>query len=155
MGLGEKREAKLRAIAQEQLVEPVLGAAVVVRPRSKVARSFGLVGALAQTAMDASSKDTDFAPYNLFAITDAALHAFEISGNTLKVKSVIGAWLWGTFGASIDGRGANRTLTLQWNDSTASTLEVPVKGVQKFQLDALDQIVRRTAVAQDGGPALG
>jgi hypothetical protein len=155
MGLGEKREAKLQRIAQEQLVEPVLGAAVVLRPRSKVARSFGLVGALAQTAIDASTKDAAFAPYNLFAFTDGALHAFEISGNTLKVKSVIGAWLWGTFTASVDGKGVNRTLTLRWIDGSTSVLEVPVKGVQKFQVVVLDQIVRRTAVAQDGGPALG
>ena len=158
MAMGDRQQAKVLRLAEEQLGRPVLGAAIVTRPRRGVgAASFGAVGALVQTAV--ASRRTipvDFAAFNLFVVTEDALHVFELGGATSsRVRSTIGSWPWESFGAWVEGRGMTRDLILVWDDGAAAKLQAPVKGNQKFQQAVLDQIVHRTAVAQDGGPVLG
>jgi hypothetical protein len=152
MGMGDKRQAKLRSIAEQELGEPVQAVAILTRPGSTMSRQFGLVGAAAHPATRTAN---GFAAHNLVAITDDGMHVFDVSGNTTKVKALLGNWPWHAFDATVDGRGFSRKITLHWYDGSESRLEANVSGIQKFHLEVLDQLVRRTAVAQDGGPALG
>jgi hypothetical protein len=150
MGIGIRREEALRGIAQEQLSEAVQGAVVLMpKGRDVAARSFGLLGS---PGPDVTPSTSGFGPYNLFAVTESGLHAFAVGGNTSAVRSTVGYWPWGTVRATLEDRGMSRTLTLTWADGSETSLEAPVKGVQRFQLGVLEQIVRRSAMAQDGGP---
>ena len=153
MSMSERQQARVREAAQTQLAEPVLGAAILM-PKGKVmsTASFGLVGALVHTAVRTPA--SGFAPYNLFAVTEPALHVFEAGGmSATKVKSSIGAWSWGSFGATLSGRGLTRTLVLQWSDGSESKLEAHVTKTQKLQLAVLEQIVQRAAAGRGQHPS--
>jgi hypothetical protein len=149
----DRQEAKVRDVAQAHLGDRVLGAAILVpKGRAMTAASFGLVEAVVQPTF--SNPADGFASYNLFAVTERSLHVFESAGLTVKVKSSIGSWPWGAFGATVDGHGITRTLVLHWSDGSESELEAHIKGTQRFQLAVLGVIADRASAGRGQHPSV-
>lgn len=154
MGLGDKQAAKLISLTQTQIAEPVIAAAVL-SPKGR--QGAAALGGMAGLAIHNSSKaDTGFAPVNVFAITDGAMHAFRASNNLgVKLKDPIAAWSWGTFGASTSKGSFTQFLFLQWGDGSVTELEAQNKGAGKFQGLVIDEIVRRAMAAGAPPPVVG
>jgi hypothetical protein len=144
--MGDKHAAKLITLAQTKIDEPVLRAAVVT-PKGQQGANF--LGGLAGLAIhSATNRSTAFGDANLFAITESALHAFTASHNfTVKVKEPIGAWSWGSFGASTAKGKTTQFLYLGWDDGSVVELEVRALGANAFQGPFVDEVVRRAAEA--------
>ena len=146
MAFGDKQAQKLIKLAQSQISEPVIAAAIV-SPKGK--QGAMALGGLAGMAIHAAAKsDTGFASANLVAVTDNALYAFKASNNLgVKVKEPIGSWPWGAFGASTSSGAIAQFLFLGWVDGSVSELEAHARGVNKFQGAVIDEIVRRAGAA--------
>jgi hypothetical protein len=152
--MGEKHANKVIAVAQAQIAEPVLAAAEV-NPKGRAgARTVGGVAGIAMHA--AKSNNHAFPGLSVFAITEHALHAFSASHTlSLKLKEPIGAWPWGTFGASTSKGKFTQFLYLTWEDGVVHDLEVLTRGVTKFQGAFVDEVVRRSAAAGAYPPPAG
>ena len=154
MALGDKQAKKLIALAQTQISEPVIAAAVF-SPKGK--QGAMALGGLAGMAIHAAAKgDTGFASTNILAITDTALYAFR-AGNSfgVKIKEPIGSWPWGAFGASSSSGAMTQFLFLGWVDGSISELETQSRGAGKFQGAVAEEIARRAAAAGGIPPRAG
>ncbi len=144
MGMAEKRAAKIVALAQAQIQEPVLSAALFLQKgRSGAMMAGGLVG----MAIHSATKSAEgFAPTNILAVTQSGLYAFRASNNLgIKIHEPIGYWPWGAFGASTRAGGMTKFLFLGWGNGAVSALETQTLGVQSFQGAVVDEIVGRAA----------
>jgi hypothetical protein len=148
--MGERKANKLIAVAQAQIAEPVVAAAIV-SPKGR--HGAAAMGGLAGVAIHSASKSsTAFTGTSLFAMTNSALYAFRVGTNLgVKIKEPIGVWPWGSFGASTSQGKITQFLFLTWGDGNVHELEVHARGVNKFQGPFVDEVVRR-AYAASGYP---
>jgi hypothetical protein len=149
--MGERKANKLIAVAQAQIAEPVLAAAIVT-PKGRTGAA--MMGGLSGVAIHAASKsNAAFSGTSLFAITDSALYAFRAGTNVgVKIKEPIGVWPWGSFGASTSRGKVAQFLFLRWSDGNVHELEVHARGVNSFQGPFIDELVRRAAAASTYPP---
>jgi hypothetical protein len=151
MALGDRQAAKLIGLAQAQIAEPVLAAAVVSPKGKQGAQALGGLAGLA--IHNASKTKTGFASTNVFAITDTALHAFKAGNNFgVKLKEPIGSWPWGAFGAATTTGTMTQFLFLSWSDGSITELEAQHRGAGKFQGALINEVVRRAAAAGAAPP---
>jgi hypothetical protein len=149
--MGERKANKLIALAQEQIAEPVVAAAIVT-PKGR--HGAAVMGGLAGVAIHSASKsNTAFTGSSLFAMTNSALYAFRVGTNLgIKIKEPIGVWPWGSFGASTSRGKITQFLFLRWSDGNVHELEVHATGVNKFQGPFVDELVQRAAAASTYPP---
>ena len=146
--MGDKQAAKLRALAQEQVDEPVVAAAIFLRKGETASRNLGgfARGASLSKWAESMQRAPSFPSQTLVALTEDRMILFEAKGGfSWKVKNRIGDYAYGSFQASDAGKGAlTRFLTLTFLDGEVAELETQVSGAQKWQGEVLEELVARS-----------
>ena len=153
MGIGDKQAAKLKALAQENVDEPVVSAAIFLRKGETASRNIGAFarGASLHKWAESMERAPNFPAQTLVAVTDNKMCLFEAKGGfSWKVKGPLGEYAHGSYQAEDAGKGAlTRFLTLTFLDGEVVELETQVSGAQKWQGETLDELVSRSGTALD------
>jgi hypothetical protein len=148
LALGDKQAAKLRDLAQENVDEPVVSAAIFLRKGETASRSIGAFapGVSLGKWAESMQRAPEFPAQTLIAVTESKMCLFEAKGGfSWKVKKPMGEYSFGSFQATDDGAGKlTRFLTLTFLDGRVAELETQVSGAQKFQGETVDELVARS-----------
>jgi hypothetical protein len=148
VALGDKQAAKLRALAQENVDEPVLVAGIFLRKGETASRTIGAFapGVSLGKWAESMQRAPEFPAQTLVAVTERKMCLFEAKGGfSWKVKNAIGEYEFGSFQASEEGAGKlTRFMTLKFLDGGVAELETQVSGAQSFQGEVVDTLVARS-----------
>ena len=148
MAIGDKQAAKMKALAQEQIDEPVVSAAIFLRKGETASRTIGnfAPGASLGKWAESMERAPDFPAQTLIAVTESKMCLFEAKGGfSWKIKKPIGEYAHGSYQAIDAGEGKlTRFLTLSFLDGKAAELETQVSGAQSWQATVVGDLVARS-----------
>ena len=147
MGMGDKQANKMRELAQGQVSEPVIAAAIFLRKGETASRSIGgfAPGASLGKWADSMQKAPQFPAQTLIAVTDTKMCLFEAKGGlSWKIKQPINEYDHGSYQAESGEGKITRFLTLTFLDGKQAELETQTSGAQKWQGAVVDDLVARS-----------